>query len=108
MIPVPQINALDLAMGDIKHLPEMKDIPKEFHDRYDNIYCKVISQWFFNGYIKAEAIAKITPKQGVDKVEAQRALVTIMRSWTPQHEHKIAGCGYLLSQWFDVETIEND
>lgn len=106
MIPVPQINALDLAFGDIKYLPKMDDIPKEFHDRYDNIYCKVINQWFFNGYIKAESIATITPKEGIDKVEAQRALAVILRSFAPKHEHKVAGCAYLLSQWFNVEAIE--
>ncbi|RTL03537.1 hypothetical protein EKK58_12780 [Candidatus Dependentiae bacterium] len=108
MIPVPQIKAIDLAFGNIDHLPDMKDIPEEFNDRFDNIHCRVVSAWFFNGYSKAEAIAKITPKEGVDKVEAQRALATILRSYAPQHEHKIAGCGYLLSQWFNVEAKESE
>ncbi|RTL05703.1 hypothetical protein EKK58_07365 [Candidatus Dependentiae bacterium] len=108
MIPVPELKAVDLAFGNIDHLPAMKDIPEEFHDRYDNIHCKFISSWFFNGFSAAEQKAKIEPREGVDKNEARMAIAAIMRSYAPQHEHKIAGCGYLLSQWFILTKIGAD
>jgi hypothetical protein len=107
MIPVPKTDGIDLEFGNITHLPPMDKIPEKFNDRHDEIHCRFISRWFFSGFADAEkTVGKITPKEGIVQKEAIRAIGCIMRSWEPKHEHKIAGCGYLLSEWFILEEVE--
>jgi hypothetical protein len=111
MIPVPELTGLDVAFGNIKHLPKREDLPEDFRKNWhsdSNPWCHAISQWFYNG-------AKSTPngieidgvmfnvKPGVDKTKALAAIKAALGSFEPQHEHKIGGCGYLLSQWFDMK-----
>ena len=53
-----------------------------------------MSEWFFYGLKDAQFV----PNEGIDKGEALRHLGYIMGSWEPQHEHKEAGCAYLLGR----------
>lgn len=43
-------------------------------------------------------------KDGIDGALVLRHLKTIMGSFEPKHEHKIAGVGWLLSQWCENVT----
>lgn len=80
-------------------LPKWDDIPDEFK-RSSNPWARAVSHWFFRGMKGAVFVTK----EGVDKVKALRHLQTCMGSFEPKHEHKVAGCAYLLSQWF--ESVE--
>jgi hypothetical protein len=47
-------------------------------------------------------LARLTPREGVDKHKALAAIKAIIGSFAPKHEHKTSGCGYLLSEWFEL------
>jgi hypothetical protein len=98
-----KVNDADLAFGgDMRILlPKYNDIPDEFKDHY-NKWAKIVSDWFFGGLKNA----KFTPKEGIDKSDALRHIKAIMTSWDPKHEHKEAGCAYLLSEFFEDVTYE--
>lgn len=103
MIVVPELNIIDVTWGNIKHLPKWGDLPQHFQRRWHGgePYCDFISAWFYNGRAP-EDMARLVEKNGVDRAKALRAISAAMRSFEPKHEHKIVGCGYLLSQWFDL------
>lgn len=102
-IPVPDLNRIDVVCGNIGHLPAWDDIPEEFRKRWHqgNAYCDFISQWFYSG-LGPEDLARLTPREGVDRTKALAAVKAIIGSFEPQHEHKTAGAGYLLSEWFEL------
>ena len=87
-----QVVASDLAM---KLLPPYASIPKEFKDHY-NEWVALTSRWFFSG-LKGHFV----PKPGIDLQAAMRHLNICMSSWVLKHEHKEAGCAYLMSLWFE-------
>jgi hypothetical protein len=78
------------------YLPEWKDIPETF--REDWVYekhCKKAQDIFFSG-------GTIDWKKGIDEQAATKHFRTVLGSYEPKHEHKIAGAGYLLSLWANV------
>lgn len=97
MIPVPEVTQVDLAFGNTKHLPAMKDIPEEFR-RGSTKWNHITSRWFFSGLPKE---TEFKPKPGVDANKALRAVGAILVSFEPKHEHKDAGVSFLLSEWFE-------
>lgn len=100
--PVPKLAQLDVAFGDIRHLPPYATIPNEFMHN-GNPYCKFVSDWFFAGRTK-ENMSRLTARPGVERGAAITAIQAILASWAPKHEHKEAGAAYLLSQWFELRT----
>lgn len=95
MIPLP-----DVTHG-ISHIPKRDSIPSEFFD-FNNKWRKIASNAFFGNLPKN---IKYIPKEGVDKGKAIFAIQLILESFRPEHNHKIAACAYLLSEWFeDVRT----
>jgi hypothetical protein len=99
MRKVPNMTALDIGFGNINHLPLMEEIPDKFKE-LNTPQNRFIGNWFFLG-MKLEEMNKLIPKEGVDKKMAIQAIQAILRSWEPKHEHKEAGCAYLLSEWFE-------
>jgi len=95
--PTP-VTALDLAFGgDIgKLMPDYKNLPEEFRRERDP-WSRLIHKWFFSGL----DTSSLKPKEGIDKVVALKHCQAIMCSFSPKHEHKIAGVAWLMSQWFE-------
>jgi len=91
-----EVDSMALIMGcDLSFMPAMKDIPEEFKsDR--NPWSKFWGRVFFEG----GSAAGIQAKPGVDKSKALRHIKSILCSFAPQHEHKIATCAYLSNEWF--------
>lgn len=88
---------VDMAFGprDVySHLPGYKP---EFY-RLDNPWGKIASTWFRDGLPKG---VKFHPKPGINAQDAFRHIRDVMGSFEPKHEHKIAGCAYLMSIWFE-------
>lgn len=84
--------------GNVSHLmPVYEDIPSEFH-KCNSPWSTLASAWFYEGLDKD---ARFYAKDGIDAQKAVKHVHTIMRSWQPKHEHRIAACAYLLSLWFD-------
>jgi hypothetical protein len=98
-----EITDLDLAFPgpviDLGLLPKWEDIPEEFRNR-DNEWAKAASKLFFKG---GKGLAF---KEGVAVVKAKRHIAACLRSYQPKHEHKIAGVGWLLSQWLKSSKVE--
>lgn len=97
-IPVPEMAGIDMAFGKVDHLPPMTEIPEEFKNfNRETKWNELVSRWFYSGLPKeTEFIAK----DGVDPKKALRAIGAILASWDPEHEHKMAGAAYLMSEWF--------
>jgi hypothetical protein len=96
----------DIAFGGraMKLLPKYADIPDEFkvgRTRWND----VVDDWFFRGLKNC----RWHPKEGIDTTRALRHIKAIMGSREPKHEHKEAGCAYLLCEFFDdveYETVK--
>jgi len=102
MIPVPELSDIDIAFVNIKHMPKYSDVPEDFKSRR-NPYVEFVGQWFYLGRTQ-EDMDRLVPKDGIDKSKALAAVKAILGSFEPKHEHKEAGCAYLLSQWFELKS----
>lgn len=106
VLSIPDFTRLDAIFGNISHMPKWDDVPETFHDWHHEPHCKAVSHWFYKGpdAVVDNAIVidgvRFTPRAGVDMGKALVALQAALTSWEPKHEHKIAGCGFMLSQWF--------
>lgn len=101
--PNENVTKLDMTFGPknlSEFLPPMQDIPKEF-DNWNNPWSKLVSEWFFRGL---KQIPKA--KDGIDQNKALAHIGTILGSFEPKHEHKTAGCAYLMSLWFELPQPE--
>ena len=65
---------------------------------------KLFDDWFYNGLKEG---AKFYPKEGIDSKQAIRHIRTIMASFEPSHEDKIAACAFLIEYWFDKVEYES-
>ena len=83
-------------------LPAWSEIPEEFKRPDGTKWNRVVSDWFFYGLRNVVW----TPRPGVDASEALARVETCVRSWQPRHEHKEAGCAYLLSECFADVSYE--
>lgn len=94
-----EVNDVDIAFGGKIEIlmPDYETVPEEFKKR-DNQWVQLIQKWFYNGFPKN---VNVEPKENVDAVKAIRHIHCILKSFAPKHEHKIAGCAYLLSEFFD-------
>jgi hypothetical protein len=106
MREIPEVDDVTIAfpanvVGTL--LPLKVDIPKEFPNRVG--FEKAAAHWFYDG-MKGAAFH---PKEGVDPKKAIRVLKACLGSFEPQHEHKMAGVAYLMSEWFEkIDLPEKD
>ena len=115
MLKVPEnLTRADVAFGNIQHMPKFDALPKEYQERWhdhSHPYCGAVSKWFYSGAkghpngIEIGGV-KFTAKPGVDPAQALAAVKSVLGSFEPKHEHKIAACGYMLSEWFDREEAK--
>jgi hypothetical protein len=98
-----EVSDLDLAFPT-RHeelLPKWEDIPENFRNMNDRSkWAQLVSDWFYYGLSKLEG----KTKEGIDSTMAIRHIKAILGDWGPKHEHKMAGCAYLLSLWFEEIT----
>jgi hypothetical protein len=102
-VPV-DVTDLDIAFGGraMELLPDVKDIPEEYWDD-NNKWCRLINRLFY-GPVEGVEIAS---REGIDVHKAGRHIMAILRSFAPEHEHKIAGCAYLASMFFEDVTFDS-
>ncbi len=103
MLEPQEISDAMLAFpADVSHLlPPIEDVPEEFHyyerrSEGRSRWVAIASQWFGPGLQGG-----LVPKEGIDAQTAGRHVQACLGSFQPKHEHKIAGCAYLLSLWFE-------
>ncbi|MDR5728890.1 MAG: hypothetical protein RB191_15845 [Terriglobia bacterium] len=107
-LPVPDLDGPSVVFGNIKFMPKMADIPEEFH-RHSNVFVSAVSTWFFSGAKFESGVLTVGSKRfkaapGIDANKALRAIKAVLGSWEPKHQEKEAACGYMLSQWFDLQA----
>lgn len=106
MFAIPETNNLDAAFGNIDFIPRMNDLPTKFQDYHNNKFCKIASKLFFNGgSLKGH---QLQAKKGVDIGKAVNALQSVLASFEPKHEHKMAAVGFLISEWFEPFEMEHE
>jgi len=102
-----EVSDVDMAFGGkiSKLMPSYEKIPDEFK-RSSSKWGRIVAEWFFSGLPKG---TEFIAKDGIDRAKALRHVKAILGSFEPKHEHKEAGCAYLLSLWFDdVKVPETD
>jgi hypothetical protein len=98
------VTMIDMVCGPNNisaYLPKETEIPNEFKED-NNKWVKIIKTWFFKGLPKKTVFI---PKDEIDKSSAISHISCVLRSFDPSHEHKISGCAYLLSCWFEDVLI---
>jgi len=96
MKEIESITDTEKEIGTTRFLPNYVDVPikfKEGRSKWNSLFSHVM----FSGVKNLH----ITPKEGIDPEKAWGFIVAHIKSWRPKHEHKEAGCAYLMSQIFD-------
>lgn len=96
---VDDITDAEVISGTTKSLPDWKNIPKEFRkDIYNGtVYGRIITGWYTGDPIPDAELA-FNPGFREDGKAVYRFINAHLKSFQPDHDHKIAGCAYLLSQ----------
>ena len=107
--PATDITDIDAVFGASKIdtlLPKMKDIPEDFRGEIGEAkkWTDLTIQWFYGG----GRIGIKEAKEGIDAGKAIYHIKSVLASFEPSHERKIAGAAYLLSKWFNNFTIEKE
>lgn len=107
--PKPVTGVDQVFGGNIEELlPPRKDIPEEFSKLgSNNKWVKLANDLYYEG----SKIKKYecTCRGDMDPNEAIKHIRAIMVSYRPKHEHKIAGCAWLLSLFFeDLRWIKEE
>ena len=103
MLSIPEVSGVDMIFGGSKvfeFMPKMAEIPDDYPNKAK--WDKVTGDWFFLGMKNA----KWTPKPGVDTRRALAAVMAVLGSFAPKHEHKEAAVSFMLSEWFLDVTYE--
>lgn len=97
-IEVKDVTDMDIISGgNIEELlPPYDEIPIEFKLGRTK-WNKLVTDWFFNGI----EIHELISKEGIDPEKAFRHIQAIMSSFIPKHQHKEAGCAFLLNEFFE-------
>ena len=101
---LPKVRDVDLAFGSTVWLPVPEVIPKEFW--HENQYSRFMDGWFFDG-LTEKSLKNIILSDSLSSEEAGervKQIMAILESWAPKHEHKIAGCAFLLSQFCTLKN----
>lgn len=98
---IASITDAELAFGTTRLLPSEADIPKEFWD--GNIYTKLASAIFYNTPLPNGVVSF---HDGFDKDAVVKAVRAHLASFGPEHNHKIAGVGYMMACVSEVVSAD--
>lgn len=93
------ITAPEEVFGTTKNLPPMDSIPPEFLNG-SNIYVRLVNAIFYG---TERPDGEITFRPGFEQESVARCVRAHLASYSPKHEHKIAGVSYLLSLMAELE-----
>lgn len=85
-------------------LPSMETIPSVFkeYSGKEACWCRAIDDFFFHGATKLRIIGN----NGITQQQIVGHLREILPNRSYQHEHKVAGCAWLLSLWVVTMTYQ--
>lgn len=90
---IKSVTDVELAFSTSRFLPKVEDIPESFFR--GNIYTE-IAKCLFHG--KPLPAAEIELADGVDPDSLNKCVRAHLQSFEPNHEHKIAGVGFMISK----------
>jgi hypothetical protein len=111
MPPIPAVTDLDRAFPVASQLPGWPDIsalPVKFQNG-DAPACRLISTMFTRGPVALDGVELHTRYDAMTQEEGDAVFLLVgahMRCYDYKHEHKIAGCGAILDQWFEVAPVK--
>lgn len=90
-------------------LPPYDSVPAEFKRR-DNPFVQFVKEWFFRGIdLKEWALERLPGISDDEAQERWKQVQCCLGSWEPKHEHKEAGCAYMLSRFLkEPRRIEGE
>ena len=94
---------MNLSQNDIdsktSSLPLMKEIPAIFFNELygPNLYSRMVDAWYCGSPVP-EAQVSFNPGFRADGKAVKAFIMYHLNDIQPEHEHKIAGCAYLLSK----------
>lgn len=97
---IPEISDSETTFSTGDKTPAWNTIPNEFNDWTRNPWCDMASNIFFSG-LSSEDHERLKPKAGVDLQKNMKFLKHCLSTWGTKHEHKIAACGWILSETFE-------
>jgi hypothetical protein len=87
----------EVHVGTIRLLPKQQQIPDEFWD--GNVYTRTATSLYFNERPEAGEFIFRPGFQDADaRADMLRCVRAHLRSMETEHEHKIAGVGYMISK----------
>ena len=104
---IPELNQVDMAFlaHPFDWLPDWKSIAstkQEALDWQNSDWGKYVSRMFFQGVSAPTVI-----KEGVKEEDAKKAWMVVraaLGSYATSHEHKVSGCAWILSQFYELPT----
>ncbi len=84
-------------MGTTKYLPKIEDC------KADERYSRIATDLFLKGC--AGCPQELIAKENINWRTAMYVVFAHLRSFDPSHEHKMIGCGELLSYFFDLKEV---
>jgi len=90
----------------VEHMPPWDEIPDEFK-RWSHPAHKVADRWFFNELVHNDPKPDFHPKPGMSAELAFFHIHTVLSSFQPKHEHKIAGAAVLIDRFF-AKIVKGD
>ena len=87
------VTDVEAAFGTVRFLPEVEDIPTEFWS--GNLYTELVSALFYGRALPACDIEMLP---GFSPEPIHKAVHAHLVSFEPEHNHKIAGVGFLVSK----------
>ena len=113
VLPVPPITQVDLAFPTGRHTPPWRWVPDEFrnepggdYENSNNPWVKLASDLF--GGTRWASDWQAIPKPGVAAQSAYNAVRVTLGNYGMKHEHKLATCGWMLSEWFKDFWFKGD
>jgi hypothetical protein len=92
-----EVSLIDATLpGNIRRLMPPDTVERYLAKQYSRDWAAVAQSWFFNRL----DIERLSAKPGIDKLKAVRHLETIIDSFEPKYEYKVAAVAILLEEWF--------
>lgn len=92
---VAPVTDVELAFGTTRLLPAWEDIPHEFQCAQTK-YCEVVAGIFYGNMPNFDV--QLYPEFASMGQQVFKCLRAHITSWTPKHEHKMAGTAYMLAK----------
>lgn len=97
------VNKLEVVWGTTRLLPPKDEIPEEFYK--GNVYTQ-LADAMWCGEPKPNGEVTINPGfEEVPFTNIQACIMAHLKSFDPQHEHKIAGVGFMISKMTTITRI---